>query len=58
MSDWSVMVLLEVTYRLQADSEDEAREKAERGDFDEVEYGDVNQIMSVEEMGNAVTKPN
>lgn len=50
MSVWSVMVLLEVTYLLEADSGEAAKGKVERGEFDEVEYGEINQIMSVEEM--------
>ena len=50
MSKWHVTALVEVIYYVEANNEEEAIEKAEGGEFEEEEYGGINQIMSAEEM--------
>ena len=50
MSSWCVTLLVEMIYRVEADSSEEAEEKVQEGTFDEEEYGGVHVVMSVEEV--------
>lgn len=51
MGKWQVTALVETIYHVEADSEEEAIEKAVSGETEEEEYGGIHEIMSAEEVG-------
>ncbi len=50
MGLWVVTLLQEYSYRVEAESDEEAIMKAESGEFIEEEFHETNQVMSAEEL--------
>lgn len=48
MTKYYVTALIEYTYTVEADSEEEAEDKAKGGEFEEADYGGWHQTMSIE----------
>jgi hypothetical protein len=53
MKLYNVMALVEMSYNVRADSEDDAVAKAEEGEYEEKEELGWNQLMAVSEMGGS-----
>jgi len=52
MPEYDVVVLIQYTYTVEADSEEEAQDKALSGDFLEENLDNIDQVTSVERVGD------